>query len=183
MMRVKWLQACACGMLAVVSGVAFAQEAPAPVEEGTVRMVDTPVVTKKKSFGHKLLWYLPNRLMDITDVLRLRLRFGPGYGASVRATEYISAYGGSYRSVYVGVPGPRRSVPSSWPAGQENLKGLVVLGVDATDDDPHPPGYSESELSAGLHLLVVGGDIGFDPVEFVDFFGGLIFIDPVSDDR
>ena len=182
MMCGEQLRVVVCGALIALAGVGTAQELAAPVAEATVKAVEEPVVKKKKSFGHKLLWYLPNRLLDITDVFRIRLRFGPGYGASVRATEYISAYGGSYRSVYVGVPGPRRSVPSSWPAGQENLKGLVVLGVDATDDNPHPPGYSESELSAGAHLLVFGGDVGFDPVEFVDFFGGLVFIDPVSDD-
>lgn len=136
----------------------------------------------QKSFAHKALMYLPNRLLDFVDIFRFRLRAGPGYGVHVQATELLSFYGGSYKSVFVGLPGPRETSELRPFAGREDLKGLVLVGVDATDDTPHHPGYASSEISAGVHLLV-GAELGFDPVQFGDFLIGFIGRDPRGDDR
>jgi hypothetical protein len=67
--------------------------------------------------------------------------------------------------------------------GREYEKGLKLLGVDASDDVPHEPGYSPTEFNAGLQLLILGLEIGFDPVEFGDFFTGWVLIDLRGDDR
>lgn len=140
------------------------------------------VAEEKPSFGHRLLYYLPNRLLDVVDVFRLRARVGPGLAVNLRATDYISFYGGTYRSVYAGLPGAR--TPEKWrsPVGLEDQKGLIFFGIDATDTTPHGPRYTPAEFTLGGQLLIVGGDIGFEPVEFGDFFAGLVFLDPVGDD-
>jgi hypothetical protein len=139
-----------------------------------------PVV--EHGWGHKLLLYLPNRLLDVADVFRARLRVGPGWAIEMQATQRLSFFGGNYRSVYLGLPGPRAPKKFVSPVGKEGLKGIVFMGVDATDVTSHPPGYSISEITAGGHLLIVGADVGLDFWEVADFFTGLVFIDLRKDD-
>src|SRR5258708_7862594 len=55
---------------------------------------------------HKVLLYIPNRIVDFFDIFRVRVRLGPGVAASVRATKYASAFIGTYATTYVGLPGP-----------------------------------------------------------------------------
>ena len=133
--------------------------------------------------GERLLWYIPNRVLDFADIFRLRIRVGPGLGATLRATDYLHFCGGHYRSVFLGLPGPR--YPYRWrvPYGRENQNGLIWCGIDATDDLPNPPGYSPSEFDIGAHILLAGAEFGFDIVELVDFLGGFVFLDPGADDH
>src|SRR5262245_39031928 len=41
------------------------------------------------SFGHKLLWYIPNRISDVLDIVRARVRVGPGLEVGARVTELV----------------------------------------------------------------------------------------------
>ncbi len=159
---------------------AFAQEAP-PAEKPP-QAVDS-VQKARPSWGHRILWYLPNRALDFLDMFRVRVRAGPGNAINLRMTDHVNLYAGQYRSVYVGLPGPRRA--PTWPriAGFEQEKGLIAMGVDATDDLPNEPGYHATELVLGAQILLVGADVGLDPLEMADFLGGLIFRDPVNDDH
>ncbi len=59
------------------------------------------------SWGNAILWYVPNRVLDLLDIFRLRIRVGPGLAANFRITDYGAFYIGNYNSVYVGLPGPR----------------------------------------------------------------------------
>ncbi len=132
--------------------------------------------------GRKILWYIPNRAMDFLDIFRLRLRFGPGLAANVRVTDYGAFSAGQYDSVYVGLPGPRYPHRVRSPIGRESLRGIVLAGVDATDDTLHGPEYSPSEFNAGVHLLVAGVELGIDPLEIWDFLVGFFLFDPIRDD-
>lgn len=132
--------------------------------------------------GHKILMYLPNRLLDLVDIFRCRLRAGPGLAADARVTIYAANFIGQYDAVYAGLPGPRRAPVLPLPVGREALKGLLVMGVDATDATPYPPHYSDSEMTLGVHALLVGLDLGFDPVELGDFLTGWVMIDIAGDD-
>jgi len=152
-------------------------EPSAPAEELT------NAVPKKHGWGHRILWYIPNRILDLVDIVRLRARVGPGISVNVRLTEEANLYMGEYHTAYAGLPGPRRRVQMRSPVGFEQEKGLMLMGVDATDDMNHEPGYSSSEFDIGAQLLIVGGEIGIDPVEIGDFLAGFLFIDPVGDDR
>ena len=54
--------------VAAFSPASMAQEAePAPQEK-----------TEAKGLGHRLLFYLPNRVLDLLNVVRARVRIGPG---------------------------------------------------------------------------------------------------------
>ncbi|HMP72503.1 MAG TPA: hypothetical protein PKE55_04495 [Kiritimatiellia bacterium] len=128
------------------------------------------------------LWYLPNRGMDLLDIVRLRVKVGPGLGVTARATDYAAFYAGSQKTVYVGLAGPRYPGGFRSPVGLEYQRGLVVAGVDATDELPHPPHYGFSEVDAGVHLGLVGVEVGLDPFELADFIAGWFFIDLRGDD-
>jgi hypothetical protein len=144
--------------------------------------VDSAEESHSPGIGHKLLFYIPNRARDLIDIIRLRLRVGPGLSAGVRATERLAFFGGKYRTAYIGLPGPRAPKKFVSPVGLESAKGMVFAGVDATDNSKHPPGYSESEIAVGLQVLIAGGEAGIDFVEIADFFTGLILIDLRKDD-
>lgn len=134
------------------------------------------------SVADKIIWYLPNRIMDLFDCFRVRGRIGPGLSAGARITDYAAFYAGSYDSIYAGLPGPRRHRLVRSPVGRENLKGVVIAGVDATDDTSCGPDYGQSEIAAGAHLLIVGAEAGIDPAEICDFISGFFFLDLGRDD-
>jgi len=134
------------------------------------------------SIAHRVLLYIPNRIVDLLDIFRVRVRVGPGVAADVRATKYASAFVGAYASTYVGLPGPRmRRIPRS-PIGFETLNGAQLSVLDATAAFDLGPEYSPSEFGAGLHLGIVGVDLGIDPVEIADFLVGFGTFDPRNDE-
>lgn len=100
------------------------------------------VETEKPAWGKRLLWYIPNRVMDLFDMVRLRVKAGPGLSAHVRVTDFASFYVGGHKTVYAGLPGPRYPASVRSPLGLERQKGLVVMGVDASDDLRHPATYT-----------------------------------------
>lgn len=136
----------------------------------------------KHGFGHKLLFYIPNRVLDVFDFVRLRLRVGPGIAVGVRVTKPISVFVGGYASVFVGLPGPRMAPVVKFPVGIENYSGIGVSLADATTKGKHGPGYSPTEIGAGFQLILFGLDFGLDPIEVLDLATGFIFIDIRGDD-
>lgn len=136
----------------------------------------------RPGWGLRLLYYVPNRLVDLVDIFRARLRIGPGLAVGLRVTDYGAFYIGDYNGMYLGLPGPRVPRHHRWPVGVEELRGIVIGGVDATDNTLWGPEYAPTEVTAGAHLLLVGADVGIDPLEFADFLSGLVFCDLVGDD-
>lgn len=132
--------------------------------------------------GRRLLWYVPNRCMDLLDIFRFRVRLGPGFAAGFRLTDYGAFYYGQYSSVYLGLPGPRNPRYVRWPVGYESLTGIVLGGVDATDDTPHGPEYGPAEVDAGVQAGIIGIETGIDPMEIADFFTGFLMLDLEHDD-
>lgn len=135
-----------------------------------------------RSFLVGALLYLPNRVLDLVDIFRLRVRVGPGFSVGVRATEIASAYLGSYASIYAGLPGPRQRTLPRLPVGLESHNGVSVSVADATVDGGLGPDYSPTEFGGGFQLAVAGVDFGIDPVEALDFIAGFMTIDLRDDD-
>lgn len=149
---------------------------------GTAAEEHTATATASHGIVHRLVMYVPNRILDVFDIVRLRVRVGPGLAAGVRATEVASAFVGSYDTVYVGLPGPRnRPLPKS-PIGVESRSGVQVSLADASETGGAGPDYGPAEFGAGAQALVVGLDVGIDPVEIVDLLTGFLFIDLRNDD-
>lgn len=134
------------------------------------------------SIGAKLLFYIPNRVLDLLDMVRVRLRVGPGLAVDLRATKAADLFVGTYGSVYAGLPGPRMRRMPVLPVGLESRTGVAVSVADVSTGLGVGPDYSPTEIGAGVQLLIVGADVGFDPVEIVDFIGGFFLWDPRRDD-
>lgn len=143
---------------------------------GCLRAGDGP------GFWTRAAWYVPNRVLDAADVVRARVKAGPGLGAGARVSDSFSFYAGRSHAAYVGFPGPRGKLGLRAPWGWENKRGLVVMGLDATDELPHAPVYERSEIGISLHLLLLGAELGVSPREFWDFWAGWVGLDPSNDD-
>lgn len=157
-------------------------EAVASESDGEKSEKEESKEKEEHSLLHKILCYLPNRILDATDLVRARVRVGPGVAVDARATKFVRVGLGSYLSLYGGLPGPRqRPMPRS-PIGFEAYSGASLSVAEASFKTGFEPGYSPSEVGAGVHLGIVGLDIGVDPLEAVDLLTGLVGIDIIGDD-
>lgn len=136
-----------------------------------------PLVEEERSLVAGVLLYLPNRLFDLVDIVRLRGRVGPGFAVGARATRPVSALLGGYGSVGVGLPGPRGEPKIPLPVGLDGGGGAQVSLVGSGGDE-----YGVLEFGAMVHLLLVGLDLGVDPGEVLDFAAGFLLLDPIGDD-
>ena len=130
---------------------------------------------------HPILFYLPNRVFDILDLVRARVRVGPGIAASARVTKPVSVTAGFYASVFVGLPGPRGRAKIPWPMGMETYAGADV-SVFGVSTEGFGPGYSMAEAGVGVQAGLAGVDVGLDPLEALDLLLGFVFVDLQDDD-
>jgi hypothetical protein len=134
-----------------------------------------------RGIGRVLLAYIPNRIFDVLDLVRLRARVGPGVGVRARVTEQIDAGLGSYAAIFAGLPGPRNEVEVPIPIGFETYSGIELV-EDAEVSGGYPPEYSPTEIGVSAHLIAAGIDLGVDPVEVADLVAGLVLLDLRGDD-
>ena len=133
-----------------------------------------------KSFGHQLLFYIPNRIFDVFDLVRARVRVGPGLAVDARVTKYGDLYAGGYSTLFVGLHGPRTKPRVPWPIGFESRAGIKATSV--ADVATQGPSYGYGEVGVGFQAAVVGIDVGVDVVEVLDLVLGFFFIDLTGDD-
>ena len=119
-----------------------------------------------------VLMYLPNRLFDLTDIVRLRLELGPGWAIGARATSFVPLFIGGYDCTWLGVHGPRNGPSIPLPFGLDEGGGFGLGGGD----------YGSAEFGVAVHLWMIGFDVGFDPRELVDFGAGFANVDLSHDD-
>ena len=74
-----------------------------------------------------IVCYIPNRIFDLVDIVRLRGRVGPGISVGVRATRPLSAFVGFHSSAFVGLPGPRGKAKLPLPVGFVVKNGSKIL--------------------------------------------------------
>lgn len=151
----------------------------AKAEDEEVVIVEI-VESEGKSFGHKLLFYIPNRVFDVFDVVRARVRIGPGLAVDARVTKYGDVFAGGYGTFWVGIPGPRTEPKIPLPLGVEGRAGIGI--TDLVDVASEGPTYGYGEVGVGVQALIVGVDVGVDPVEALDLILGFLFVDLTGDD-
>ncbi len=137
-----------------------------------------------KSLGHRLLFYIPNRVFDVLDIVRLRVRAGPGLSVGARVTELVDVNFGGYATFYAGIHGPRSRPEIPWPIGIENYAGIEVSVIEVGSDESgrFAPQYGPLEVGFGTQLIVLGFDLGVEPYDVLDFGLGLLTLDPKGDD-
>jgi len=129
---------------------------------------------KDRSFLVSALLYLPNRVLDILDIVRFDVGVGPAIGGVVRVTPYAQA-------------GARFMMPLSVRAGLRGRKlpvfiehtsevGVGPLYLDSSQRKPTP-----LEIGAGVDLFLVGAYLGISVDSIFDAVLGFVGID-ISDD-
>jgi hypothetical protein len=140
---------------------------------------DQVAKSEKKRNKHPILFYIPNRIFDLLDLFRIRVRVGPGISAGVRATKPVSAFVGFHSTLFVGLHGPRGKAEFPWPVGIENRGGAQASLADLAPGNTY---YGPLEIGAEVHPLIVGINIGVEPFELLDFAAGFLCIDFQDDD-
>lgn len=185
-----------CATLAAVPPEQVTAQVPPVAKQGNASTAPATPATKQVSapaapapqatrhgFGHILLYYIPNRIFDVFDIVRARVRLGPGVAVGFRVTKWTDIFLGSYASAYLGLPGPRRTPRVPWPFGIESRSGLAASVADGTvtsyDSNPR---YASTEVGAGVQALLVGAEVGVDPAEVFDLVLGFFTIDFREDD-
>ena len=171
-MRTSMILAICLGLLALPPLAAAQEEAAAATPTPAA---EPPAA---KSLGHKLVFYLPNRAFDIFDLVRARIRVGPGISVGAHVTRKIEVGIGAHSALWVGLRGPRGEPQIPWPLGVESRAGIKV-GVGVATDGPH---LGPAEVGGGFQLVLLGLALGVAPMEFVDFAGGFLLWDPIGDD-
>jgi hypothetical protein len=158
-------------------------DAPARVTLQTETGSEPTEEDEGRGIGHRLLLYLPNRVFDVFDLVRARVRVGPGLGVGVRATEVADLNLGTYSTLYAGLPGPRGKPRIPWPVGLEVYAGAELSVADAsTEESRFSPSYGPAEVGLGFQAALVGLDLGIEPWDLVDLALGFVLLDPNGDD-
>jgi len=127
--------------------------------------------------------YIPNRIFDLLDIVRLRVRVGPGWSAGVRATEFADVFVGRHATVYAGLRGSRgRGWGIPWPFGIENRGGVEVSVVDLASQGPFAPVVDPLEIGLEVQAGFVGIYPALEVYELLDFITGFLFLDIRGDD-
>jgi hypothetical protein len=171
--------------LALLAPAAHAEEAATSSEEAAPSA--SPAEPEEDDgghgIGHRLLLYVPNRIFDVFDLVRARIRVGPGLAVGMRATELADVNLGAYTTLYAGLPGPRGKPRIPLPVWLEMYAGAEVSVLDAsTEGGRFSPDYGPTEVGLGFQAGLVGLDLGIEPWDFVDLVLGLVLLDPNGDD-
>lgn len=166
---------------ALASMVFFVALAAAPAPGRCEEPAAAPAEEPREK--HPVLMYIPNRLFDVLDLVRVRVRVGPGFTVQARVTEAVDMVLGAHATVFAGIPGPRGRPRVNLPVGVETFAGaeLSVAG-DKSEEGWSKPYYGPLEVGAGFQAAIIGLDVGIDPLEILDFAGGILFLDLKDDD-
>ncbi len=123
---------------------------------------------------HKVVMWLPNRILDIIDIIKFDVGVGPAFGVTARATKYGNvALRAVPVSARVGLMG--RRLPVAVEAGSETGVGPLIAETMGRD-------ICAGEIGAGADLLIAGAYGGVCADELADFVAGLFFFDLKDDD-
>jgi len=155
-----------------------------------------------RHFITRVLLYLPDRFVDLCDIVSFDAHLGFGLWADVHATRAIQALAGT-RSITgigwherrsLGTRGQAESGLTLLALGAHASAGTLigtsgVFGYTASIAGLHEPGdrpYQEIRdywaLGAAFTLAFVGLDFDFHPVQLADFAAGWLTVDFLNDD-
>lgn len=139
------------------------------------------------------LLYVPNRVLDILDVVSLGVTAGPGLnvkahlGAVATVCYPFAAVGAKvgWNTHYMddlNANNPLylwlRYKPVTWGIdGKRTLPGLGLMELDILRIKTAP-----DEVKLGAHLFVLGVDVGVRAVDLLDALTGFVLVDLNSDD-
>jgi len=127
--------------------------------------------------GKKILLYLPNRILDLLEVVRLGVHVGPGIGLDVRVTRFIQLAADTSADVGVAWQG-RDKLPVVGQIYHTTALGPVRVGAGTGLRYKHTASETSLVANAGL----VGFLAAYDSMELLDFVFGWTTYDLKKDD-
>jgi len=122
-----------------------------------------------------VLLYLPNRFLDLIDIVKIDLGAGIGYGGVVRPTKYLQF---GYREMEPGML--RLGLMGRRAPALIEKKGESGFGRDFGRASKRKT--SPGEFGVGLDLYLVGAYVGVSPDSAADFVLGIFGGDFEEDD-
>mgnify|MGYP004712014807 FL=1 len=181
-----------------------AQENPSAAEPAAQEIpVESGVSSgeKSNSIGKKLLMYIPNRLLDLLDIVSIELKSGAVIGAEARVTRAFGIGGevGTYGSALKGYNRQYGFAVTEGAEGQFFFGSAMDLARPLVWGDierywiqgtnfPLPSNRIYQEKARDYWALELGASclfgvkVSIHPVAIADFFTGLILIDVEDDD-
>lgn len=132
---------------------------------------------KKGHMGKKILLYLPNRILDLLDVVRLGVHVGPGIGLDLRVTRFVQLAADTSADVGVAWQG-RDKLPVVSQIYHTMALGPVRVGAGTGLRYKHT--LSETSVTANAGLA--GFFVAYDSAELLDFLAGWTTYDLKKDD-
>ena len=123
-----------------------------------------------------IVMYIPNRVIDVFDMVRFGVDVGPGIGLDGQATDALQARAIAQTSVGAGFQSFRHTPIQT---GVQS-----ALGVGPVSSDAQVGGWyrSATDFRLGAHAAIVGAHAAVDPVEIADLVLGFLLIDIRDDD-
>lgn len=149
-----------------------------------------------------VLWYVPDRVLDLADIVSFDVHLGFGLYADVHATRAAQVNGG-FRTVAgfgwhegrsLGIKTQSQAGVNVLPFGAEGYSAMSagtsgVHGGSWGEAGIHEPGdalYQDYRdywaIGGGATILFVGAEADLHPVQVWDFVAGLLTFDPLNDD-
>lgn len=174
-----------------------------PLPEPILGRNVTNRVPVERGFWSRVGWYLPDRALDLVDILSVDLHAGWGLYANVRATRALQLGVGMRDVAGVGWHGHRSlgvmyqqdagfNAPFGFGAETSwvGIAGTAGAAAQRHDEEgligPSAPIYQDVRdywgVGASVTLLVAGAEIELHPVEVADFLTGIVLIDLSGDD-
>ena len=167
-------------------------------------MMFAGVSAQANTWGEKILLYIPNRIVDLTDLFSVGIGVGGTVRAELMATELVKVGGsydfGSFRAYKDWNRQYGFGMQKGWywslvSAGEENSHRYNTIGwVDEyyqgcagipLPDEPiynYYDGKRDFWRIGGALGFLVEGEVYINPVEWADFLTGLVLIDLRQDD-
>ncbi|MBI1852121.1 MAG: hypothetical protein HYR85_17415 [Planctomycetes bacterium] len=146
------------------------QDAAKTEEEGKAEKKHTPLLLG-------ILLYLPNRVIDLFDVVRFGVDVGPGFGVEGEVTEALQAGVMTRTSVGAGFQ-TLRHLPVK--IGAETYAAVGPLAASPTVGLPWY--RNKWDVRAEAHVAIIGAHVAINPAEILDFVLGFLTIDLMDDD-
>jgi hypothetical protein len=132
-----------------------------------------------QGFGKGVAVYLPNRLMDVVDIVHLGVGFGPGAGVELHPTRYLRIGAGA--GIEDGVAWFGR-MGSPFSGGHYARASFGPLDAQETTDMDLRWRIPKWDLGIWLHVYVWEAYIGIAPEEIFDLLLGFSTFDLKDDD-
>lgn len=164
-------------LLLLGSSLGCATLAGSPGSDRPAAESAAPADDDRPSTLSRVVLYIPNRVLDLFDIVRFGINVGPGIGVDAQVTDPVRAGIMSRTSAGVGFQGLRHLPVMA------AVESYAAVGPLEADCALGPRWYrSGGDVRIEPHLLLVGAHVAVDTFSIGDFIAGIFGFDPSGDD-